>query len=108
MRQAALAKTRKRASAPTRPRWRERSSGFRPQSFADHYSQARQFYIAGALIFELSKVKEPTIRSRMVSHLLNIDDGLARSVARGLRLHDLPKLRTRQGQPAKTSASWPP
>ena len=73
----------------------------RPESFADHYSQARQFYlsqagieqchIAGALIFELSKVKEQSIRSRMVSHLFNIDDGLARSVARGLRLQDLPK-----------------
>ncbi len=73
----------------------------RPESFADHYSQARQFYmsqtgieqrhIAGALIFELSKVKEPSIRSRMVSHLLNIDGGLARSVARGLRLEEQPK-----------------
>jgi catalase len=73
----------------------------RPESFADHYSQARQFYlsqtgieqchIAGALIFELSKVKELSIRSRVVSHLLNIDDGLARSVASGLRLRELPK-----------------
>ncbi len=73
----------------------------RPESFADHYSQARQFYmsqtgieqchLAGALIFELSKVKTPAIRARMVSHLLNIDDGLGRSVARGLRLQELPK-----------------
>jgi catalase len=73
----------------------------RPESFADHYSQARQFYlsqtgveqchIAGALIFELSKVKELAIRSRMVAHLLNIDEGLGRSVAHGLRLQDLPK-----------------
>ena len=73
----------------------------RPESFADHYSQARQFYmsqtgveqshIAAALIFELSKVKEPAIRSRMVSHLLNIDEGLAQSVASGLRLRELPK-----------------
>jgi catalase len=73
----------------------------RSESFSDHYSQARQFYmsqtgieqchIAGALIFELSKVKAPAIRSRVVAHLFNIDDGLARSVARGLRLKDLPK-----------------
>ncbi len=73
----------------------------RPESFADHYSQARQFYlsqtgieqghIAAALTFELSKVKEPAIRSRMVSHLLNIDEGLAQSVASGLRLRELPK-----------------
>ena len=78
-----------------------RKQRIRPESFADHYSQARQFYIsqtgieqchiAGALIFELSKVKEPAIRSRVVSHLLNIDDGLARSVASGLRLQELPK-----------------
>ena len=72
----------------------------RPESFADHYSQARQFYlsqtgveqchIAGALIFELSKVKTPAIRARVVSRLFNIDDGLAHSVAKGLRLQELP------------------
>jgi len=68
---------------------RERSS-----SFADHYSQARQFFIsqteveqghiADALIFELSKVENPAIRLRIVSHLLNIDGGMADQVARGL------------------------
>ena len=78
-----------------------RKERIRPESFADHYSQARQFYmsqtpleqshIAAALIFELSKVKEPAIRSRMVSHLLNIDEALARTVAKGLRLQELPK-----------------
>src|SRR3546814_4005959 len=49
----------------------------RAESFADHYSQARQFYIsqteverghiAAALTFELSKVETPAIRARMVS-----------------------------------------
>ena len=78
-----------------------RKQRIRPETFADHYSQARQFYlsqtgiekghIAAALIFELSKVKELAIRSRMVSHLLNIDEGLAHSVASGLRLRELPK-----------------
>jgi catalase len=68
----------------------------RPESFADHYSQARQFYIsqtkveqshiAAALVFELSKVEEPAIRERMVSHLPNIDEGLAEQVAAGLGL----------------------
>jgi len=68
----------------------------RPESFADHYSQARQFYIsqtkveqnhiAAALVFELSKVEEPAIRERMVSHLPNIDQGLAEQVAGGLGL----------------------
>lgn len=66
----------------------------RPESFADHYSQARQFYIsqlpieqkhlADALVFELSKCERPDIRVRMVSHLLNIDEGLAETVANGL------------------------
>jgi len=68
----------------------------RPDSFADHYSQARQFYIsqtkveqshiAASLVFELSKVDEPAIRERMVSHLPNIDGGLAQQVAAGLGL----------------------
>ncbi len=63
----------------------------RPESFADHYSQARQFFIsqtppeqrhiAMALTFELSKVETPEIRERMVSHLLNIDETLATTVA---------------------------
>jgi catalase len=73
----------------------------RPESFADHYSQARQFYlsqtpveqghIAAALIFELSKVETPTIRARVVSHLMNIDALLATRVATGLRLKDMPE-----------------
>lgn len=72
----------------------------RPDTFADHYSQARQFYIsqtkveqahiAAALTFELSKVKTPVIRERMVSHLLNIDQALAKEVAEGLRIENLP------------------
>jgi catalase len=73
----------------------------RPERFADHYSQARQFYvsqteveqthIADALIFELSKVEEPAIRKRVVAHLRNIDDGLAQHVATGLGLTTLPE-----------------
>ncbi|MEX0404150.1 catalase [Aquibium sp. LZ166] len=73
----------------------------RAESFADHYSQARQFFdsqtapeqkhIAMALTFELSKVETPTIRERMVSHLLNIDEGLAEMVADKLGMKKLPK-----------------
>ncbi|WP_395337554.1 catalase [Novosphingobium sp. BL-8H] len=73
----------------------------RPESFADHYSQARQFYIsqlpieqkhvADALVFELSKVERPDIRARMVSHLRNIDEELAAKVAEGLGLPELPE-----------------
>ena len=68
----------------------------RAESFADHYSQARQFFIsqtpteqrhiAAALTFELSKVKTPVIRERMVSHLLNIDETLASKVGHKLGL----------------------
>jgi catalase len=68
----------------------------RSESFADHYSQARQFFtsqtpieqkhIGDALVFELSKVERPDIRSRVVSHLLNIDGTLATTVADGLGL----------------------
>ena len=73
----------------------------RAESFADHYSQARQFFIsqtvgeqahiAAALTFELSKVKIPAIRERMVSHLLNIDETLANNVAGKLGLQKMPK-----------------
>jgi catalase len=73
----------------------------RSETFADHYSQARQFYIsqteveqnhiADALIFELSKCERVEIRARMVSHLLNIHMDLAKQVADGLRLKEMPK-----------------
>jgi catalase len=73
----------------------------RPELFADHYSQARQFYVSqapnerghiqDALIFELSKVETPPIRERMVAHLRNIDEQLALAVAAGLGLPKLPK-----------------
>jgi catalase len=73
----------------------------RSETFADHYSQARQFFvsqtrgeqhhIAAALTFELSKVKTPVIRERMVSHLLNIDETLANRVGEALGLKAMPK-----------------
>jgi catalase len=76
----------------------------RPESFADHYSQARQFYlsqapieqqhIADAFTFELSKVETPRIRARMVAHLLTVDEGLGRAVAEALRLPELPPAAT--------------
>jgi catalase len=66
----------------------------RSETFSDHYSQARQFYlsqqpieqkhIGDALTFELSKVVRVDIRARAVSHLLNIDADLAATVANGL------------------------
>lgn len=72
----------------------------RPESFADHYSQARQFYlsqspaerghIADAFVFELSKVERPDIRTRMVAGLRNVDEDLAAEITRGLGLPGLP------------------
>ena len=56
----------------------------RPKSFADHYSQARMFFlsqteteknhIVSALVFELSKVETPPVRERVVSHLMQVDE----------------------------------
>ena len=72
----------------------------RAESFADHYSQARQFYlsqtqyeqahIASALVFELSKVEHVHVRMAMVGHLRHIDEDLAKRVAAGLRLDAMP------------------
>jgi catalase len=81
----------------------------RAEAFADHYSQARQFYIsqtsteqkhiAAAFIFELSKVENVAIRARMVSHLLNVHDELADRVSKGLRLQSKPEAAIPARQP---------
>jgi len=73
----------------------------RAELFADHYSQARQFYLSqtpveqthikDAFVFELSKVETPAIRARVVSHLLNVDEALAKKVADGLGLEAMPQ-----------------
>jgi catalase len=62
----------------------------RPDSFGDHYSQARQFYISmtvpeqnhiiSAFGFELSKVNTVAIRKRMLGHLHIVDKSLANAV----------------------------
>jgi len=72
----------------------------RAESFADHYSQARQFYrsqttyeqvhITSALVFELSKVEHVHVRKAMVGHLRHIDEDLARQVTAGLGLDKIP------------------
>lgn len=66
----------------------------RPSSFADHFSQARQFFysqteteqnhIVSAFIFELSKVDTKSVRERMVGQLANVDEAIAKRVAAGL------------------------
>jgi catalase len=71
---------------------------WRSDTFADHYSQARQFYtsqtrveqqhIADAFVFELSKCERPDIRMRMVANLMNVDLELAQTVADNLGITD--------------------
>ena len=83
----------------------------RSDTFADHYSQARQFYIsqtpieqahiAASFTFELSKVERPDIRSRMVSHLMNVDSGLAEKVANDLGLKEMPN-KAEAAKPTRT------
>jgi catalase len=82
----------------------EKASGnkgrIRPESFADHYSQARMFFrsqstleqahIASALVFELSKVEAEHVRLAVLGLLQNIDAALARRVAVGLGLEEAP------------------
>ncbi|MDO6568901.1 catalase [Alteromonas sp. 1_MG-2023] len=74
---------------------------YRSETFADHYSQARQFYISqtqteqehmrDAFAFELSKVERLAIRERVVSHLRNVDEALAKSVAEELGFLEMPE-----------------
>lgn len=68
----------------------------RPQSFADHYSQARLFFnsqteneqahIASAIVFELSKVTMSHVPPRVISNFRNVSEDLAQRVADGLGL----------------------
>jgi len=68
----------------------------RAETFADHYSQARLFFLsqtepeqahlASALVFELSKVTLHHIRDRVLGNLQNVDPGLAQRVADGLNV----------------------
>ncbi len=68
----------------------------RAETFADHYSQARQFYrsmtppeqtnIVSALVFELSKVETVAVRTRMLGHLNLIDPDLGKRVATGMNM----------------------
>jgi catalase len=66
----------------------------RAETFADHYSQARQFYrslteseqnhIASALTFELAHVDVKPVRQRMLGHLHHVDLALHDTVASAL------------------------
>ena len=66
----------------------------KPELFAEHYAQARLFWISqtpaeqlhivNAFRFELSRVQTQAIRMRLVSMLANVDPILAEGVADGL------------------------
>ncbi|KNZ40489.1 catalase [Acetobacterium bakii] len=87
----------------------------RPERFADHYSQARQFYIsqtsyeqahiASALVFELSKVEHEHIREAIVGHLRHINEDLASRVAEGLALKKMPDAPVAAAPPQEMEAS---
>ena len=71
----------------------------RSPTFADHFSQARQFFhsqtgpeqdhIVSAFIFELSKVETEAVRLRVLGQLANVDEDVAARIAVGLG-HDGP------------------
>ena len=83
----------------------------RSETFADHFSQARQFFfsqtepeqnhIVSALTFELSKVETAAVRTRMLGQLVNIDAKLAERVAAGLN-HREPIQPVSPARPART------
>lgn len=92
------------------PKTRQRSA-----TFADHYSQARQFFLSqteaeqahmiAALVFELGKVATLPIRGMMIAHLNNILPQLGERVATGLNFQgEVPDL----GQAMPTRTDLPP
>jgi catalase len=74
----------------------------KPELFAEHYAQARLFWISqappeqahiiNAFRFELTRVQTAAIRRRMVAGLVNVDPMLAAAVAHGLGMDVPPPL----------------
>jgi catalase len=74
----------------------------KPELFADHYAQARLFWISQSAVeqqhiidafrFELTRVQTPAVRSRVLALLRNVDDRLAGAVADGLGMELPPPL----------------
>jgi catalase len=73
----------------------------KPEKFAEHYNQATLFWnsqskveqrhIVRAFRFELTKVQVTGVRQRVVAQLRNVAEELARAVADGLGMTDLPE-----------------
>jgi catalase len=72
----------------------------KPEKFAEHYNQATLFWnsqseaeklhIIRAYRFELTKVQVVAVRERVIAQLRNVAEELARAVADGLGLSELP------------------
>nr|WP_244429056.1 catalase [Corynebacterium halotolerans] len=68
----------------------------KPESFDDHYSQPRMFYLSlsdveqqhlkDAISFEVGKCYEQAVKERVVKSLANVDQGLAEAIAADLGL----------------------
>jgi catalase len=108
-------------SVPARLDAREEQGKVRakPEKFADHYTQATLFYesqspveqahIVKAFRFELSKVTVPAIRERMVASLRNASEDLARQLAEGLGMQEVPPAMPRAlAKPPKPEVSVSP
>ena len=73
----------------------------KPEKFAEHHAQATLFWnsqsaieqqhIIRAYRFELTKVQTAAVRERVVAQLRNVDEDLARAVADGLGMTELPE-----------------
>ncbi len=89
----------------------------RSATFADHYSQARQFFdsqtvpeqnhIVSAFIFELSKVDTEAVRIRLLGQLANVSEAVAKRVAAGLG-YEGPIEKAPSNVPARTDLAASP
>jgi hypothetical protein len=87
----------------------------RPESFADHYSQARLFFrsmsepekrhIVSAFAFELGKVETMAIRTRMLGHLMIVDRDLGSKVEEALGMKGEAAALTPARQPSDMAPS---
>jgi catalase len=64
-------------------------------------------HIVDAFVFELSRCDQVAVRRRMVAGLRNVDDNLARAVADGLGLGDLPQPLPAAREPIRDLAPSP-
>ena len=70
-------------------------------------AEVERRHIVDAFVFELSKCDSEAIRTRMVAGLRNVDEDLARSVADGLGLPELPDALPPAREPIRDLAASP-